>query len=239
MRLLDLTLATPEENLALDEALLIEAEAAGEPLETLRLWEAIEPLVVVGRNSRLAEEVNIEACRRRNIKVLRRVSGGAAIVAGPGSLMYAVVLSYALRPALRPLDAAHRAVLETMLAAIRSFAPNAARRGTSDLAIAERKISGNSMRAKRHAFLYHGTLLYDFPLPLVGELLTMPPRQPDYRGQRSHGEFLTNVMADAESLRRAIAAAWHAESAGQSWPREQVRQLVDSRYDRREWHEER
>ena len=37
----------PYENLALDEALLDEAERAGSPLETLRLWEPLGPMVVV------------------------------------------------------------------------------------------------------------------------------------------------------------------------------------------------
>ncbi len=121
MHLFDLTLPTPEENLALDEALLDEAEAAAEPHECLRLWEAPRPLVVVGRNSRLADEVNVEACRAAGVPILRRTSGGCAIVAGPGSLMYAVVLSYERRPELKMLDAAHAFVLETIAAALRRW----------------------------------------------------------------------------------------------------------------------
>ena len=38
MHLLDLTLATPAENLALDEGLLELAEGSREPCEVLRLW---------------------------------------------------------------------------------------------------------------------------------------------------------------------------------------------------------
>ena len=41
MRLLDLTLASAAENLALDEALLEAAEAAGRPSEVLRLLNAL------------------------------------------------------------------------------------------------------------------------------------------------------------------------------------------------------
>ena len=48
MKLLDLTLDSPAENLALDEALLEQAEADG-PQEVLRLWEPESPLVVMGR----------------------------------------------------------------------------------------------------------------------------------------------------------------------------------------------
>ena len=101
MQYLDLTLPTPAENVALDEALLEEAEASASPVETLRLWEPRQPLVVVGRSSRADGEVRIEVCRELGIPVLRRISGGAAVVSGPGCLMYALVLSYHLRPELR------------------------------------------------------------------------------------------------------------------------------------------
>ena len=79
MHLLDLTLGTPAGNLALDEALLEEAEASAEPREALRLWESPEPLVVLGRSSQIALEVNLAGCQSRGIPVLRRTSGGAAL----------------------------------------------------------------------------------------------------------------------------------------------------------------
>jgi lipoate-protein ligase A len=237
MRLLDLTLATPEENLALDEALLEEAEASPSMHETLRLWESPEPVVVVGRSSQVAREVNLPACQGRGIQVLRRASGGAAIVAAPGCLMFAVVLSYDARPALRSLDQAHRFVLETQLAALRPLAEGVGRQGISDLTIGELKFSGNSVRCKRRYFLYHGTLLYDFPLKLVEEFLLMPPRQPEYRRQREHGAFLANLPTSAARLRAALASAWQATEPRPEWPGDRVRQLVAERYGRREWNE--
>src|SRR5688500_8952672 len=114
MQFLDLTLDSPQANLALDEALLEHAERAGRPSEVLRVWESPAPIVVIGRSSRIEDEVHLDHCRTAGIPVLRRVSGGAAIVAGPGCLMYAVMLSYQVRPELRPIDAAHRFVLETI-----------------------------------------------------------------------------------------------------------------------------
>ena len=146
MRYLDLTLPTAVENLALDEALLDETEASETPDETLRLWEPRQPMVVVGRSSQFGVEVRLDACRTLGIPVLRRPSGGAAIVAGPGCLMYALVLSYRLHPQLRILSEAHRWVLGTLAAALRAFAPGIKCQGTSDLAIGGRKFSGNSAR---------------------------------------------------------------------------------------------
>lgn len=235
MRLIDHTCSTPAENLALDEALLEEAEAAGAPCETLRLWEPAAPLVVVGSSSHVAREVDEAACRQRGVPIYRRPSGGAAIVAAPGCLMYAVVLSYELRPGLRAIDAAHRFVLETVLESLRPMAPSAAREGTSDLAIAGRKFSGNSLRCKREHFLYHGTLLYDFPLQLIDACLRMPPRQPAYRQERPHSEFVANLQATAADLRQALISGWRATPLNQCWPQELTRRLAAEKYGSHEW----
>jgi lipoate---protein ligase len=235
MRFLDLTLPSAAENLALDEALLDEAETAGRPLETLRFWESDRPVVVVGRSSSLALEVNQQVCRELQVPVLRRVSGGAAVLAGPGCLMYALVLSYRLRPALRAVSEAHRSVLGTIAHAIGPLAPGVRCRGTSDLCLGECKVSGNSARAKREHLLYHGTLLYDFPLELVGRCLLMPPRRPAYRGARPHEDFVMNLPADAIAIRRALQAAWEANEPCAEWPREQTARLVAEKYGRPEW----
>lgn len=237
MRLLDLTLPTAAENLALDEALLDEAEASGAPRETLRLWEPLAPMVVVGRSSRIAGEVHVDVCRQRGIPVLRRSSGGLSIVTGPGCLMYAVVLSYQLRPALRMLDEAHRFVLGKLVSALRPLMPAVEHRGTSDLTVDQWKFSGNSVRCKREHFLYHGTLLYRFPLDLIDTCLAMPPREPDYRQGRKHHAFVVNLPVPAPAIRQALADAWEAHEPCPDWPRKLTAQLVAERFSQREWNE--
>lgn len=236
MRLLELTLANPEENLALDEALLDEAEECGTPLETLRLWEPPSRMVVVGRSSRVASEVCEARCRDLGVPILRRSSGGAAIVTGPGCLMYAVVLGLKPRPELRAIDAAHRLVLRTIAGALhRQGLVAVAHRGTSDLTLGDRKFSGNSLRVRREHLLYHGTLLYNFPLELISTCLGTPPRQPAYRDGREHGAFICNLPLEASELRRALADAWKAEAESDDWPRERVAALVSAKYSQPEW----
>ncbi|HEX7375762.1 MAG TPA: lipoate--protein ligase family protein [Pirellulales bacterium] len=235
VRLFDLTLPTPEENLALDDALLDEAEAAGAPRETLRLWEPPAPLVVLGRSSQVQSEVWYERCREKKVPVLRRSSGGAAIVSGPGCLMYSLVLSLRTRPRLRMIDQAHQCVLAALADALRERRTAVEHLGTSDLAVGGRKFSGNSLRVRREHLLYHGTLLYDFPLHLIADCLRTPPRQPEYRAGRAHEAFVANLSLPVETVRQAVMAAWPMDEEPGDWPRERVATLVEEKYRREDW----
>lgn len=240
---LDVTLATPAMNLALDEALLEEAEAGEFAGDMLRLWEPAEPFVVVGRSSRVADEVDLEACRQRGVPVLRRTSGGAAVVVGPGCFMYTLVLGAAHRRRLPGIEHVHRYVLETLAAGLRRLWPPEAapiaRRGISDLAWGDRKFSGNSMRLRREHILYHGTLLYDFACQLLDRCLRMPPRQPAYRAGRPHGQFVANLPVDGAALRRAVCEAWQAAGfqlhPRHDWPAQRVDRLVSEKFGSPQW----
>ena len=245
MQRLELTLPTPAENLALDEALLDWAEAENPAWEFLRLWESPQPMVVVGRSTRVQQEVFVERCRERSIPILRRSSGGAAIVAGPGCLMYAVVLSYALRPELKDIGRAHAFVLQRLAASLQPLVATIGTvsfEGTSDLVFDERgttsqprKFSGNSLRAKRTHLLYHGTLLYGCDLTLIETCLRMPPRQPNYRERRPHLDFVMNLPVDRPALVAAVDRAWPTSENLHDWPRDRVAALVNERFSNDRW----
>ncbi len=113
MLFLDLTLDSPQENLALDEALLLDADEHGGPREVVRIWESPATFVVLGSSSRYEVEANVANCQRDGVPILRRTSGGAAIVTGRGCLMYAVLIDFERSPHLRLIDQAHRHVLGT------------------------------------------------------------------------------------------------------------------------------
>ena len=235
MNFLDLTLPAPAENLALDEALLDEAESDAQTPQVLRIWEPPAPMVVAGRSTRIADEVRLDRCRDLHIPVFRRASGGATIVTGPGCLMYAVVIGYEEHPELRPIDRAHDFVLSKLARALSRLATGVEMQGASDLTLRGRKFSGNSLRIKRNHFLYHGTILYDFDLPLISQLLRMPPRRPDYRADRAHEDFVLNLQASRAELVKALCAAFDATKETENCPSDRLGELVRARYSRDEW----
>jgi lipoate-protein ligase A len=218
MLLLDLTLESAAENLALDEALLLEAEEAAGPQEVLRVWESDQTFVVIGSSSKVVGEVNVPSCRSDGVPVL-----------------YAVLLSYDRHPHLRAVDLAHRHVLGRLAASIGRHIDGVREAGTSDLAIFDRKFSGNSLRCKRSHFVYHGTLLYGFAVEQIGRYLRFPERQPEYRQGRTHGEFVTNLPLDRATLIHAVREAFEAGESLREWPRERTTELVAKKYSRDAW----
>lgn len=213
MELVDLTLPTPEENLALDEALLglSEASADGAPArEFLRFWESPVPFVVLGVSSRIRLDVDVEACMRDRVPILRRASGGGTVLQGPGCLSFAVVVSLRVRPELEDLRRSYRWVLDRVASALGTGEIEIA--GTSDLAIGTRKISGNAQKRTRHVLLHHGTILHRFDLASVERWLRHPPKAPAYREGRAHADFVENLNLDATEIRRRLTQAFEATS---------------------------
>ncbi|MCS6849959.1 MAG: lipoate--protein ligase family protein [Gemmataceae bacterium] len=228
---LECTLPTLAANLALDEALLLEAEAGGP--EVLRIWEWPTPAVVLGAGSRLSEEVDEAACLAAGVLIRRRSSGGGSVLLGPGCLLFSLVLSYDRLPLLREVNASYRFILERLCLALEL--PTVRCAGVSDLAWAGRKVSGNSQQRKRRFLLHHGTLLYGFDLAAVSRFLPVPRRQPDYRQGRSHDDFLANLPVPVEQLRQRLRRVWEAVAELLEWPQQRVEDLVREKYDQPEW----
>jgi lipoate-protein ligase A len=238
MKLLDLTLPSPAENLACDEVLLDAAEA-GDGGEILRFWEPREHFVVVGYANKVATEVNIAACEARGIPVLRRCSGGGTVVQGSGCLNYTLVLRIAAAGPLHNIGIANQFIMRQNRAAIATLNSqpstlNVSIRGHTDLAISERKFSGNSQRRRKHFLLFHGTFLLNFDLVLVSELLPMPSKQPDYREHRAHNQFLTNLNVPVNEVKAALRQAWKAEKPLDP-PLEKIAALARQKYATLEW----
>jgi lipoate-protein ligase A len=240
MRHLDLTLPSPAENLACDEALLDWCESS-EGAETLRFWESPEPFIVVGYANKVATEVNEAACEARKIPILRRCSGGGTVVQGPGCLNYTLVLPITRDGPLHSIAVANQFIMRRNRAAIepevrsQKSEVRVAIRGHTDLAIGGRKFSGNSQRRRKHFLLFHGTFLLHFDLALIGDLLQMPSKQPDYRESRHHADFLTNINVSAEKVKVALQNAWDAGSPLINPPLEKTTALAREKYLTNEW----
>jgi lipoate-protein ligase A len=235
MLILDLSFSTPEENLACDEALLNACDAGHGP-EVLRFWESQKPFVVLGYANKTASEVETDVCRRDGVPILRRSSGGGTVLQGPGCLNFALILRIPPEGPLRSISGTNDYITAEHEHALRAILGNqCVRRGLSDLAMGMLKFSGNAQRRKRNAVLFHGTFLLDFDIPLVERTLAMPSRQPDYRLNRPHRDFLVNLGPLTQCIKRALTEHWDAREPLIEIPEQEIARLVLEQFSLPEW----
>jgi lipoate---protein ligase len=211
---------------------LLDAEA-GSGAETLRLWEWPAPAVVLGAAGVLATEVNVAACTALGVPILRRSSGGGTVVLGPGCLLYSLILRYDRAPELAQIGCSYCYLLDCICRHLKVDGLQPA--GTSDLALGPHKVSGNAQQRKRHHLLHHGSLLFAFDAAQVERYLFMPIRQPEYRHQRAHVDFLANLPLDRATLTLRLREAFAADREVVDWPANLVAELVQTKYGQTAW----
>jgi lipoate-protein ligase A len=235
MKYCDLTLPSPEENLACDEVLVDLCES-GTGDEVLRVWEPDRYFVVLGYANKAETEVNLPFCRQNLIPVRRRCSGGGTVLQGPGVLNYSLVLRLDSAGPCQSVGSTNRYILQRhqeVLAAL--VGTRVQRQGQTDLTIGGIKFCGNAQRRHSHALLFHGSFLLDLNLDLVEKALPMPSRQPDYRLDRSHSDFLMNLKLPARKLKEALAEGWNASESLAVTPTERIQILARQKYGLDEW----
>lgn len=235
MKYLDRTLRTPQENLACDEALLDWYEA-GFPDEILRFWEPLQHFVVLGYSNKTRSEVNLDSCRALGIPVLRRCSGGGTVLQGPGCLNYALILGITDGSPLAGISEANAFIMNRNRNALNSLLDdNVLIQGHTDLTLQGLKFSGNSQRRKRRCLLFHGSFLLNLDLALVEQALRMPSKQPSYRRDRAHKNFLTNLNLPADTIKDAMKRVWNATGPLEDIPETRIQQLVQEKYSTDAW----
>ncbi len=242
MKYLELSLPTPAENLALDDVLLDEMErSGGKAPEILRIWESPTPFAVVGFANKTAEEVDLDACRQNAVPVLRRTSGGGTVLQGPGCLNYSLIFRAPpfgdKEHPLRNISTTTAYVIGRNATALRELLQDdeITEKGLSDIARGDLKISGNAQRRRRYSILVHGTILLDYDLPLIDRTLAMPKRQPDYRRNRPHLEFIINLSEDKQRIADTLRKAWGAQETLGEIPHDDVANLARTQFERPEF----
>lgn len=162
------------DNMAIDEAIL-RCVVAGDSPNTLRFYTWAPSAVSVGYFQGLEQEVDLEACQREGVDVIRRLTGGGAVFHDRnGEITYSLALK-GNTPGIpqNVLDSygvlCHGLALGLQrLGLAASFAP------INDILVNGRKISGNAQTRRFGGILQHGTILCDVNPALMFSLLKVP-----------------------------------------------------------------
>ena len=186
-------------NLAIDEAIL-RTVAAGRAPPTLRLYGWSPPVLTLGRGQPFAD-ADTAVLRRDGIAVLRRMTGGTAVL-NRDELTYAVAVRDGEPRLSGAIFESYRGISEALLSALaqlgvtsaaasgRDTGERAARSSRSrrertpvcfeitsdyEVMVGARKLVGSSQMRVRHGILQHGSLPLTGDIGDIGQYLTARP----------------------------------------------------------------
>lgn len=238
LRLVDSGLVDPPASAATDEAILERHSRGGSP-DTIHFYVRRSPTVSVGYFQKVRESVDLDACRRLGVSVIRRGSGGSSIYTDRGQLIYALVLGEDALP--ETPDESFALVCGGIARALCTFGVEARHRPVNDVEVAGRKVSGSAQLRRRGSVLVHGTVIVDTDLSVMDAVLRP-------RGGQRPSERVANMssllgapvpMGEVKSrLTSSLSGVLGAtvEPGFLTGPEEDaVGLLVKERYSRDEW----
>lgn len=159
---------SPAMNLALDEVLTTRV-GAGQRVPTLRIWEWDQSAVVIGSFQSYRNEVDPEGAAAGGFQVVRRISGGGAMMMAAGQIItYSLSVPAELVAGMTFADS-YAFLDDWVLQALRSLGIDATYQPLNDIASPSGKIGGAAQkRLANGGVLHHATLSYD----IDGELMT-------------------------------------------------------------------
>ena len=213
-------------NMAIDEALWRGRQAGSSP-PTLRFFAWAPPTVSLGYGQRLDRHVDVEACRRLGVGVVRRPTGGSAIYHdGPArELTYSVLATaddlgvsadlldtyrWIGRALVRGLNAlgAGAEMVPTGRGLARDPAFCFARTGAYEIEVGGKKLVGSAQRRQGTSFLQHGAVLLGVDATRLRALF---PTTADPLAGLTTLEAATGRQPTFEEVATALRDAFEAE----------------------------
>lgn len=149
-------------NMAIDEA-VSNAIACGESPPTMRFYMWSPSAVSIGYFQSLADEVDAEFCRKKNIDIVRRRTGGGAVYHdSQGEITYSVIAPQEMFP--KGIIESYKVICGWIVDGMGDLGIHAEFKPINDIVANGKKISGNAQTRRNGILLQHGTILYDVDL---------------------------------------------------------------------------
>lgn len=155
--------------------------------DTFALWRN-DSSVIVGKHQNTLAEINQAYIQKKNIKVVRRISGGGAVFHDIGNLNFTFTQKSEDENKIN-----FRKYTKPILDVLRSMGVDARFEGRNDLTIKGMKFSGNAMHIWKNRVLHHGTLLFSSDIPDLSEALRADPSKFEDKAVKSIPSRVTNI----------------------------------------------
>ena len=168
--------------------------------------------VVLGISGKPHQLVDVRRALDDGLRVIKRFSGGGTVIVDRDTQFVTLVMNAAAVPDLALFP---RQIMD-WTGSLYGGRPHGVfadvpgwQLRENDYVIGERKVGGNAQSISKDRWLHHTSFLWDFREETM-KYLTNPAKQPRYRANRSHSDFLAPLktyLPDRNALATRIEAA--------------------------------
>ena len=235
---------SPRMNLALDEVLTARV-GEGRRRPTLRIWEWDQSAVVIGSFQSYRNEVDPEGAAKHGFDVVRRISGGGAMMMAAGQIItYSLYVPASLVAGMTFADS-YAFLDDWVLQALRSIGVDATYQPLNDIASPTGKIGGAAQkRLANGGVLHHATISSDIDGQMMTEVLRIGREKLSDKGTTSAAKRVDPLrtqtgMARSEIIDRfietfrSLTGAVDGEIAADEYAAAEA--LVESKFSTEAW----
>lgn len=234
IRLLETGYNTAALNMAIDEALM---ESIGQ-VPVLRIYGWRPAAVSIGYFQSIKEEVDLEKCNEIGIDVVRRLTGGGAVLHE-----FELTYSFITKRYPRNIMESYRWICEAIVISINRLGFDASFVPLNDIIVKGKKVSGSAQTRRNGVLLQHGTLLLGVDVDKMFCVLKVPSEKLRDKIIKDVKERVTSLAGTtfddmALSLKTNFATKFDAMLLTDNLSTEEIsraRWLAERKYSSKEW----
>ncbi|MFL6498154.1 MAG: biotin/lipoate A/B protein ligase family protein [Nitrososphaera sp.] len=221
-------------NMAIDEVMI----ENGQETPVLRIYGWSPVAVSIGYFQSMKEEVDLDKCNQIGVDVVRRLTGGGAVL-HESELTY----SFITKEYPRNIMESYAWICEAVVMSLHRMGFDARFVPLNDIVIAGKKVSGNAQTRRNGILLQHGTLLLGVDVAKMFSVLRVPSeklRDKIIKDAKERVTSLTGTTFDelSLSLKTSFAIKFDANLVADNMSTEEInraRWLAEQKYRSKEW----
>lgn len=222
-------------NMALDEALLTNLADYDTPILRLYCWQP--PCVSIGYFQSMEEEVDVLKCSNMGVDVVRRITGG-------GAVLHEFELTYTFITKNYPanIDESYQLICEPVVLCLNRLGYKAKYVPLNDIVVDNKKVSGNAQTRKNNTLLQHGTILLAVDIEKMFSMLKVPSEKIKDKMIKDVKARVTGINRSfeevASNLKESFAEIFGAQIIKDTLSgkeKKDTEKLVIEKYSSRQW----
>ena len=221
-------------NMAIDEALIESIDES--PVFRVYGWRPAA--VSVGYFQSIRDEVDIEKCREIGVDIVRRLTGGGAVLHE-----FELTYSFITKQYPQNIMESYRWICEAVVMSIKRLGFNASFVPLNDIVVNGKKVSGSAQTRRKGVLLQHGTLLLNLDVDKMFSILKVPSEKLRDKIIKDIKERVTSLAGTsfdemASSLKTSFATKFDAVLVSDCLSIDEVnraKRLAEAKFSSKEW----